>query len=209
MMPNSSASTSWSAHRPGFSRFADPAPATPSHHATTPPLLTLDEYVSIVSAGPRAMARALGRYVKPPAAPSPEAPAENAPRDEPNDAPSFPAWPDDAAVTEAENAPSDEAAESPWYDADPEPASNEMRWEDHPSAESPWRDAEPASNDAPAETPAPEVMSTLTIPMPTVEDEPPTTASDMTETAPANAPSQPEDQKKDKGARRWSWPWRS
>ncbi|WP_457652671.1 hypothetical protein [Rhodocaloribacter sp.] len=256
-MPNPSASTSWSAHRPGSPRSSDHAPVAPSRHTATPPLLSLDEYVSIVTAGPKAMAHALGRYVRPPATLSAEAPSENAPPDDaptasPENASEAPAettwhddppritWHDDATGFEtasdemlwtdapnvemhrdehafevpAETTWHDDAAETRseemlWHDDAPEApaetdaASHEMRWEDEPG--------ESASDEpAPDEAPVPDVMSTLTIPMPTVEDEPPTTASDMTETAPANAPPQPEeDRKKSDGARRWSWPWRS
>jgi hypothetical protein len=276
MMPDPSASTSWSAHRPGSSRSSDPTPAAPSRHAATPPLLSLDEYVSIVTAGPRAMAQALGRYVRPPATLSAEAPPERVPPGE-----AATASHDDTAVTEAESAPPDEATQTPaatashddaaeaeaasnemrwkdepgaemrrhddaseapaemtwrdddpetpaemlWHDDapdetarrddDPETASNEMRWEDEPGAGTTWpgepAPSEPAPDERPSdEAPVPDVMSSLTIPMPTLEDEPPTTASDMTETAPANVPSQPEeDRKGSDGARRWSWPWRS
>ncbi|WP_456429152.1 hypothetical protein [Rhodocaloribacter sp.] len=284
MMPNPSASTSWSAHRPGSSRSSDHAPAAPSRHAATPPLLSLDEYVSIVTAGPRAMAQALGRYVRPPATLSAEAPPERVPpgeaataspdaapeahldttrrddaagtetasnevfrTDEPNvvhrddhasDVPPETARHDDDPYTPAEMLLHDDAPEAPpettrrddapetpaemlWHDDAPETtrrddavetetASNEMRWEDEPGAGTTWP-GEPAPDERPSdEAPVPDMMSTLTIPMPTVEDEPPTTASDMTETAPANAPSQPEeDRKRSDGARRWSWPWRS
>ena len=261
MMPHPSASTPWSAARPGRPRSSDHAPAPPTRPTEAPPLLSLDEYVSIVTAGPQAMARALGRYVRPPATLAAEAPSASAP---PNDAaPETPAettWNDEvdgpdtdayetfrtdepnvemhrddpAPEIPAETARHDHADESPeemlWLDgvpdtteepprhdhADgPDTAANEMSRSDEPNAgtmrPTVAEPNEPAS-DAPAsdEKPAPEVMSTLTIPMPTVEDEPSTTAPDGNETAPANAPSPPEeDPTKSNGARRWSWPWRS
>jgi len=252
MMPDPSASPPWSAARPGRPRSSDHAPAPPTRPTEAPPLLSLDEYVSIVTAGPHAMARALGRYVRPPATLAAEAPYASAPPDDA--APETPAettWNDDvdgsdtdayetfrtdepnvemhrddsAPEIPAEKARHDHADEAPeemlWLDGLPDTtdetarhdhadeAPEEMLWLDEPNAGTMWPAAAepnaPASNArAPEEKPASEMMSTLTIPMPTEEDESSTTAPDR------NAPAPPEeDQTKSSDARRWSWPWRS
>ena len=216
-----------------------------------PPLLSLDEYVAIVSAGPEAMARALGRYVKPPAASVPEAPIApcdetSAPETEHREAPyDAPEAETTAETPEANVAEADEYAEEPFHemvwidgpdtvpplseDVSADAATGdgyhvEMLWHDEAPAPPAWshdppeaahrhETDEPASSEQPLDvSEMPEVMATLTIPMPTEEDAPPVSASEMTDTAPANTLSSPEpeaDQPKDKETRRWSWPWRS
>lgn len=87
-------------------------PSSPVKHAVSPPpveravapppavrLLTLMEYIQIVSAGPSAMARALRQYVEPPAAPSRATPPPaEAPPVAPEDAPVEPTPAGDAAA---------------------------------------------------------------------------------------------------------------